>query len=144
MSKFLEKEFEVESKHLGAQKFKAQIWQAETLEELEERFGGRSELVSRLNVVLVRGAEASGKRHVATSEVTKQEDMVTVIEKAITAIQDYKPEATGGESKAAKVEKYDTAMALANSGAIDFSKVPGDVMLKFLQSGDKSVLEQYL
>lgn len=142
MSKHIEKTRKVETKNFGEREFSYRVNQFETLQEVLDTFGGESELVSRMNGVFMRGAEAKGIRTITESDAATEADLATVFSKAATAILDYKPEATTGESKAAKVEKFDTLQALQSK--IDFSKVPASVVMEYLSTNNSELLEPYM
>ena len=145
MSKLLEKTKEVESKNVindtNKHEVTYKVWQAENLAEVIEKFGGEAEVVSRMNGVYLRGAEAAGIRLITNSDATTAEAFAEVTKKGIDAIENYKPESTTGVSVRAKAESVDNLNKLA--AAVDFSKVPGDVMLKYLNTQDASLLEPY-
>lgn len=129
---FVDREVEVTHPKYGAVNVKFQVPQADDLTELIQLYGSESEVVTRNNRVLARSAPQSSVLRLPKSTAATLQEYTAEIEKEKAQTKNYKPEASGGLSKARKAEAVDKIASLATEDADAFKNLTKDQILEML------------
>lgn len=129
---FIDKEIEVTHPKFGKAKVLFSVPQVESLPELVQFYGSEQEVVSRNNRVIARSAPQSSLLRLPKSEAANPTEYAQEIEKEKAQTKNYKPEASGGLSKASKAEAVDKIAALATQDASKFAALSKEEILKML------------
>jgi hypothetical protein len=107
--------------------------QTESVEELTQFYGSAAEHVSRNNKLIGRSAPQSSLLRLGKSSAATLEDFEKEIADEIEKTKQYKPETTGGMSRATKAENADKILALATEDKEQFLKMTPEQILAMLQ-----------
>ena len=122
----------IEHEKFGTSEQEFQVPQVDDLPELVQFYGSEQEVVSRNNRVIARSAPQSSLLRLNKSTATTPAEFAAEIEKEKGATKNYKPEASGGLSKAAKAEQVDKLQSLATEDADKLKSMSKEDILKML------------
>lgn len=109
-----------------------QVPQVDDLPELVQFYGSEQEVVSRNNRVIARSAPQSSILRLTKSEAANATEFAAAIEVEKAQTKNYKPEASGGLSKAAKAEQVDKLSSLATEDADKLKAMSKEEILAML------------
>lgn len=109
-----------------------QVPQVDDLPELVQFYGSEGEVVSRNNRVIARSAPQSSILRLSKSEAANATEFAQAIEVEKGQTKNYKPEASGGMSKAAKAEVVDKITSLAAEDADKLKAMSKEEILAML------------
>lgn len=122
----------IEHEKYGKRDITFLVPQVETVEELTQFYGSAAEHVSRNNKLIGRSAPQSSILRLTKSSAATLEDFDKSVEEEIEKTKGYKPETTGGMSKATKAENADKVLALATEDRDAFLKMSPEQILALL------------